>query len=117
MRRTPHAALAFCLGVGLVLAAFACESKLDYPPVPPNPYEVGSLSPGTSGGGGGVTETACTKQGGLCTAAGNLCPILLGTNLCGSASEGDGAEMDGESSGQICCTGYNDAGAVDDSGD
>jgi hypothetical protein len=84
-------------------------------------FEAGTLGPGATGGGGPTAENECTRQGGLCTAAGNAggsgCPIQIPGALCGAASEEGGIQADGQFSGQICCTGYNDGGSpADDSG-
>jgi hypothetical protein len=112
--------LTFCfLSFGI---AAACQSKQDFPPVLSGTYEAGTIGPGATGGGNPTTENECSRQGGMCTAAGNAggsgCPIQIpGAGLCGSASEEGGIQTDGQFSGEICCTGYNDAGpSTDDSG-
>jgi hypothetical protein len=82
----------------------ACSSSTNYPPTLGGPYEAGTGGGGQhggEGGEGGSSNTPCFNQGGMCTAAGNLCPVQLHGVSCGSGST------------EICCTGYNDAGAPD----
>ena len=83
----------------------ACSSSDNYPPLIGGPFDGGygggGQHGGDGGGGGGGSSNACFNQGGMCTAAGNLCPVELHGVSCGTGSV------------QICCTGYNDAGGPD----
>jgi hypothetical protein len=115
------------LWIGLTLASLvvgwigvACSERPDQPPAAPNGDTPLHLGGGATGGAGSEASTnACVAARGVCMYenSGNLCPeqkVGLGPNPCDTPdTDGSGVPIDGGTSVQVCCAGFNDAGQPD----
>jgi hypothetical protein len=108
--KVPSCRATLVLGVAtwLFSSVAGCTTQPDYPPVESNLHEGGTGGNNSGGGGGGTKKTECAAQGGMCLLSGNECPNMLGENLCGPSSDGEGGP-----NSEICCNGFDDAGAPD----